>query len=300
MKKFLFSLDCELGWAEPDPPDERWNALRSAPSAGRNLYRKILDIFRKYEIPATWAFVGHLFLDECTVDSHYVSDHISAYDPYTDRATSPLYYGDDLIRMVRDDVIDHEIAGHSFSHIPYSELTTEEARQDLEALVDVAESSGYELSSFVFPTNQIAHTELLADYGFTVYRGHMQGTGHTYKSGLRALLTDPEPFLYTPPTTPRIDDHGGIRLPTSRLLRDKRWWFLQPSRLKRGIASMESDQHIHFTIHPHNFLDSKHLFRTFDSVLSIIAEMRDRNQIEVATMSDITEYEADKVLSVDH
>lgn len=287
MKKFLFTLDCELGWGEPNPPDERWDSLRSDPSAGRDLYLRILDIFRKHDIPATWAFVGHLFFDECTVDCHYNSDHISKYDPYTDRETSPLYYGDDLVAMVQDDEIEHEIAGHSFSHSMYSELTKEEARQDLQALVDVAETNGYELKSFVFPSNQVAHTELLTDHGFSVYRGHMQETSYTYKSGFRALLTNPGAFLITPPTTPITDNYGAIRLPTSRLLRDKRWWFLQPRRLRRGVASMSSDQHIHFTIHPHNFLDSKHLFRTFDSVLSIIADLRDQGQIEAITMGDL-------------
>lgn len=286
MKKFLFSLDCELSWAEPNPPDERWDALRSDPSHGRDIYRKILDVFEKHEIPATWAFVGHLFLDECTPESHCVNDRIRSFDPYSNRADSPLYYGDDLVAMVRDNEIDHEIAGHSFSHTPFTELTAAEAREDLETLVDVAERNGYELSSFVFPKNKIAHTELLAEYGFTVYRGQTQASGHTYKSGVRALLTNPRQFLDCPPTTPTTDSNGLGRLPCSRLLRDLRWWFLQPYRVKRGIASMDDDQHLHLSVHPHNFLYDDHLLETFDTTFSLIADLREQREIEVATMDE--------------
>jgi hypothetical protein len=288
MAKFLFSLDCELGWAEPDPPDKRWDALRADPSSGRDTYEHILDVFRKHKIPATWAFVGHLFLDECSPDSHYVNNRVENYDPYTNRSKSPLYYADDLVSMVQSDEVDHEIAGHSFSHTPYTELSEEEARKDIQNLIDVAENKGYELTSFVFPKNQIAHLEILAEYGLSVYRGHNQAEGHTYKSGLLALIRNHKKMLNSPPTKPITDENGLIRLPTSRLLRDERWWFLQPYRLKQGISSMDADQHIHLTVHPHNFIYDDNLFSTLESVLSIIAEMRDENKIDVVTMGELS------------
>jgi hypothetical protein len=287
MPKFLFSLDCELGWAEPDPPDSRWDALRADPTSGRDTYKKILDIFREHEIPATWAFVGHLFLDECTPDTHYVNDRVENYDPYTNLSKSPLYYAYDLVSMVHDDEINHEIAAHSFTHTPYTNLSKNEARKDIQNLIDVAESKGHELTSFVFPKNQIAHTEVIAEHSFSVYRDQNKGTNHTYKSGFRALMKNPKQFLDCPSAKPVTDDRGLVRLPTSRLLRDERWWFLQPIRLKRGIASMDENSHIHLTVHPHNFIYDDNLFRTFDSVLSIVDDLRQKNQIEIATMGEL-------------
>jgi hypothetical protein len=189
--------------------------------------------------------------------------------------------------MVRDDVVDHEIAGHSFAHTKYTDLTKAEARTDLQTLVNVAETQGYDLTSFVYPSDQIAHTELLSEFGFQVYRGGIRGSIHTYKSGFRALLRGTNQFLSCPPISPTGNENGLVRLPTSRLLRDERWWFLQPHRLKRGIASMASDQYIHLTIHPHNFLDNERLFRIFDSVLSTVASLRSQGQIEVATMDSV-------------
>jgi hypothetical protein len=286
MAKFLFSLDCELGWGEPDPPDSRWDALRADPSYGRDTYKKILDIFREYKIPATWAFVGHLFLDGCTPSTHYVNNRIEKYDPYTNISKSPLYYADDLVSMVYDDEINHEIAAHSFSHTPYTKLSEEEARQDVQNLIDIAESNRYEFTSFVFPKDQIAHTDILSEHGFSVYRGEIKGTNHTYKSGFRALMKNPKQFINCPSTKPVTDDRGLVRLSTSRLLRDERWWFLQPRRLKKGITSMDPNSHIHLTVHPHNFIYDNNLFRTFDSVLSIVDDMRKKNQIKIATMGE--------------
>jgi hypothetical protein len=100
-------------------------------------------------------------------------------------------------------------------------------------------------------------------------------------------MKNPKQFLDCPSAKPVTDDRGLVRLPTSRLLRDERWWFLQPIRLKRGIASMDENSHIHFTVHPHNFIYDDNLFRTFDSVLSIVDDLRQKNQIEIATMGEL-------------
>jgi hypothetical protein len=284
---FVFSLDCELGWAEPSPPDERWEPLRSDPHNGRNIYKRLLDLFEKYNIPATWAFVGHLFLNGCTPDDHYTIDYIKKRDPYLNIENAPLYYGDDLIEMVDDNKINHEIAGHSFAHEKYTNMSEEEAREDIFALSNAAKSNGYNLKSFVFPSNQVNHSHILEEFDFKIFRrGNLFAGPYTYKEGITTFIKRPNHFLSVLPAESKINRYNVVEQYGSLSLRSERWWFLQPYRIKRCINSMDENQTIHVSSHPHNFIQNKYLLRVLDSVLSTISGLKEQNKIDVMTMSE--------------
>jgi hypothetical protein len=286
-KTFTISLDCELNWAEPNPPDKRWDVLRSDPSAGREIYKKLLELFQKHNIPATWAFVGHLFYDECTSGQHYEDRYIERHDPHGNVQDNPLYYAPDLIEMVNNSTIDHEIGGHSFAHKPYTEMSKNEAYQDLKSLHKASKSAGYNLDSFVFPQNKIQHENILKEFDFKIYRGESLHNGpYTFKQGIPALIKSPRQFLSIPLVNLTTESGGIIQFNSSNALRSERWWFLQHIRIKRALESMKPNQSVHITAHPHDFLYIKYLIYILDSILSAVADLRDQNKLQVKTMND--------------
>src|SRR5688572_3897098 len=60
---FILSLDVELAWGMFDHGGAA--RLRKQLLAEREAIRRLLELLGRYEIPATFAIVGHLFLDQC-------------------------------------------------------------------------------------------------------------------------------------------------------------------------------------------------------------------------------------------
>jgi peptidoglycan/xylan/chitin deacetylase (PgdA/CDA1 family) len=133
MGSVVVSIDAELGWGFHDheePPSSRIDAARSG-------WHTLLDVFDTYDVPATWAVVGHLFLETCDgVHANHPS-----IDGWFDRereswTTRPdLRFGRDLVAATVDADVDHEIACHSFSHVLFddSRVTREIASAEVAA-----------------------------------------------------------------------------------------------------------------------------------------------------------------------
>ena len=121
---FSISLDLEFGWAFVLNSHHRGSAvLRRDPDSGRGAVRKLLGLFDQYNIPATWAVVGHLFLDKATADKliqpgmpQFTEGWID-WSFYKSLGNNPLYFGRDIIESILTSPVEHEIGLHSFFHI---------------------------------------------------------------------------------------------------------------------------------------------------------------------------------------
>ena len=95
----------------------------------RDAIGAIITLLDTYEIAATWAVVGHLFLESCERDplgmAHPDIVHPSqsgwtkdwfALDPCTDRRRDHLWYGADILDIIEAARVPQEIGSHSFSH----------------------------------------------------------------------------------------------------------------------------------------------------------------------------------------
>ena len=184
MASFVLSLDTELIWGS----FHRMSAARF--EAGypdiRASIHAILSLLERYEMSATWAVVGHLFLDSCEresirsgssggdhPDQSWWSEDWYSRDPCSDRGRGPLWYGPDILDTIQGARVPQEIGSHSFAHPHYGdpEMTREAAASDLDACVAAAADRGLELRSFVFPGNSEGHHDLLGERGFRAYRG---------------------------------------------------------------------------------------------------------------------------------
>ncbi len=194
----MISADFELAWAfryTKTQKDPVANALEKARLARKN-FPGLIQLCDKYNVPITWATVGHLFLDSCVKDNGVPHKHLerlnhfeSPYwkfdngdwfkdDPCSNIKEDPEWYATDLIDMIINSKVNHEIGSHTFSHIDCREsvCTPEVFKLELEECKKMASTKNIDLKSFVFPGHTIGNIDHLAELGFTSYRSNFVNT----------------------------------------------------------------------------------------------------------------------------
>lgn len=182
----VVSIDTELAWGSAykgTPAASENEASRSA--AERQIVDAILDLFAMCGISATWAVVGHLFLEGCrpvegrkhpdVIRPNYVWFQGDWFDPdpTSDVETDPMWYAPDIIKRITRATPSQEIGCHSFSHLMVGEegCSASAFASDLDACSQAAGNHDIRLQSFVFPRNSVGHLDVLADHGYRAYRG---------------------------------------------------------------------------------------------------------------------------------
>ena len=133
----LISTDFEMAWAwqfSKNSPNPLKEAKKLALIERENV-PLILQICDEYNIPLTWATVGHLFLNSCNSISGCVHPDILRLphfennfwkfsgkdwfenDPSTNYINDPEWYCPDLIKLILETKVKHEIGFHTFSLI---------------------------------------------------------------------------------------------------------------------------------------------------------------------------------------
>src|SRR4051794_17974904 len=174
----VVSADLELAWA--------WRYARSAPDPSALAHRRavqgrrnmpvLLDLCDRFDVPVTWATVGHLLLDRCERVNGTVHPEVPRvphftnalwryeqgdwfdHDPgATDRASAawPDWHGPDIVRDIMQRRTAHEIGCHTFSHAVFSDdvCPPEVASAELRRCQELAAEWGIPLQSFVFSGN---------------------------------------------------------------------------------------------------------------------------------------------------
>ncbi len=307
---FVISLDEELIWGSFDhTPEDRWSAENPDP---RGVVRDLLGLFEEYEIPCTWAVVGHLFLRSCERGTDgrahpelarpsfpWHQGDWFAGDPCSDRQRAPLWYGDDLLDWILDARVGHEIGCHSFSHVVYGDpgCGAEVARDDIKACLEAARSRGVTLRSFVFPRNVEGHHGLLAEHGFSAYRGEDPAWFRPLPSRPKRIAHLADQLLgITPPVSSPHERLPGLwNIPGSMIFLPRngvRRFVPLATRVRKahaGLARAVAEQRVfHLWFHPFNFsADRIAMLRAFGSVLRRAAELRDRGFLDISTMGQL-------------
>lgn len=298
MGSVVISIDAELGWGFHDLPDPPMARVE----AGRSGWSTLLEVLDTHDLPATWAIVGHLMLDDC--DGVH-ADHASIPDWFDRergewRDRPDLRFGCDLVTDLMDSPTDHEIACHTFSHVLFddSRATRDIAIAEIEAAIQAAERFGIEYDSFIFPRNAVGHREFLAEYGFSCYRSKATVPGGPHRQSARKLIAaiDPRPVELV---TPSIDEYGLVDVPPSLFL----FGFEDPPRrvaeifgtdpivrqAKRGIdRASTTDGLFHMWLHPNNLKTERDITR-LDEIFRHLAATRENTDLQVETMAAIAE-----------
>ncbi len=328
---FVVSLDFELFWGMFDKVTlleygERIKGERTA-------IPRMLDVFSKYHIHATWATVGMLMardkkdlltlLPNETLRPKYPNMDISSYEYIkhapieTDTIPDIYHFGEDLVWKILKTPF-QEIGNHTFSHFYCIDGYTNDIsvfNADLTAFENIIKRYETSAESIVFPRNQASEEALrmCGARGIRAYRG--TESHFLYKPrkdaeqsliirGLRLLdhyINVSGQHTYPLPTaTVGIP----LNIPASRFLRP---WssllrFLEPlriGRIKRAMTyAAEHGEVFHLWWHPHNFgINQEQNFKNLQNILEHYKKLNEEYGMESASMSDITKSIDERALS---
>jgi hypothetical protein len=276
----IISLDCEGRWGVADH-------LTPHTAAGltdvrlRTAYRAVTDLFAAHAISATFAFV-ELFARPASRETTALVRDFAQEMPYLARAAEGLAAGEE--GWVGDWAYDmaaeggHEIAFHGFTHVPWPMLTRDQARREL------AMARPEHLRTMVYPRNQIAHADLLAEFGCKAYRGHRR-----FPSRAHSLLSEFD--LGTPSQPmPAAGNGGALELPSGVFVN----WRSGPRKLVPTAVTRRRARNLlhhaartggvaHFWLHPENIATAPATLANVEAVVAEIVRLRDAGQICVET-----------------
>ncbi len=312
----VLSIDVELSWGRFDVLPMA--ILDAEAQEERTLITRLLALLDRYDIPATWAMVGHLMIERCARDPNgqahpevqprpafsWLPYDWYHFDPCTSAEKAPGWYAPDILRSVRAARTRHEIGSHSFAHIYYGDpaCCPEAAEADLKAAIETAARNGITLKSFVFPRNRVGHLEALRKAGILAFRG-MHPFEEQKHSPFMKLVLKPisamGQLLGLPPTPVRAEEvlPGLWDLPGNHYFRARTGLrrILPPGTeaLKgtRGInQAVRSGGLYHVWFHPYNLRQNPHeMFSNLEGLFAYAAQMREEGLLKILTMGDYAE-----------
>ena len=315
----VISLDFEMMWGCHD-----WATIDGYGKSNiinvRNVIKRLLALFEKYGIHATFASVGMLMLDGKDELLSSIPDKLPSYNnrcmsPYKEGYIDNISKDDEGLFFAPDIIGDlkrHpgiEIGTHTFCHYYCWEdgQTVAQFECDIKNAVEIAKRNGIHVNSIVFPKNNVSgeYLKVVAKYGIKIYRGNPRRffkkssniVGNITQRVLRLLdnyiplAKNTYSYLNIRPT------NDVVNIPASRFLRpynSKLRWFekIRVARIKKEILAAARNQEIyHLWWHPHNFgnnIDEN--FSMLEDILRIYSECSDKYGMMSLTMSELSDY----------
>ncbi len=295
--RFILSFDCEGKWGMADDP-----AMATNNPIGYNslvkAYAGIFEILERYEVPATFALVGlfaggyeeYIESRNKLLESKPHKNWLQIPERSFSAGITDGWFYPELVERIRSKGM-HEIASHSYSHLPmHNEGVTDKSfATELELVKQWKVANSIELSTFIYPRNQIQFKDALNDFEYLGYRQcDIQNTAYATrlkilqdecniqkKSDMHSVFANP---IAIPPGTFLNWRHGPRRaIPKSITMR--RWANVLKHAVSTGGVA-------HLWMHPHNLITAKGQVEFFEDAISRVAEFRNSGLIEVRTQSD--------------
>jgi hypothetical protein len=230
---FCISIDTELLWGRVKNPTPFLDDAKKI----RPVVKKLLTLFEKYQIPATWAIVGEIF-----------------------NPGDSIWHGQDIIKMIKA-CPNQEIACHSYSHEIFDENIISQSVAETEIKKCLKVARPLQLRSFVFPKNIVGYLEILKKHGFTSYRGSEQSWFSKIPKLQKLFQILDFTLLFTPPVSSPSKDHSGlVNIPGSMYYVSARGLrkYIPPKfrliKVKRGLKKAVKKKKIfHLWFHPIDF-----------------------------------------------
>lgn len=276
--QFIISLDFELLWGVRDHFDR--DRYGHYVLGAREAIPRMLDLFHRYDIQATWATVGFLFCEDKDELIASIPDVLPQYDSpslsnysYFDEVganekADPYYFAPSLISAIAE-TPGQEIATHTLSHFYCLEdgASLESFAADISMARTLAKRRGIALKSIVFPRNQYTqpHLDVCHAQGITHYRGNPKAWAYrpgkgTEQTALRRALRLVDAYSGVLGAQDfQVTESQPVNVPASRFLRPNsgRLSTLHPrhvATIKAGMTrAARAGTGYHLWWHPHNF-----------------------------------------------
>lgn len=185
---FIISLDFELLWGVFD--HETKESYRERILGARKAIPRLLELFKKYDIHATWGVVGLLMAENKneqilfspTCVPKYTNNNLSAYNHMqfvgNNEDEDYFHFANSLVNLILK-YENQEIASHTYSHYYCNEDGQNETsfKEDLVAAKTIAkEKFNIDLKSIILPRNQINsdYIDAIDACGFYCVRGNKE------------------------------------------------------------------------------------------------------------------------------
>ncbi len=309
----MLSLDFELVWGSRDLYDPIEPLLAQARVTRESVFDPLLNTLTRLGLRATWATVGHLFLESARREGgrlhpDLVQPRHSWHPrpwfeavPAGDEVSHPEYYARSLVLRLKE--AGQEVGSHSFSHPIFGDpgCSRQVADTELAACVREAKALGIELRSFVFPRNVEGHLDLLARHGFRCWRGPApdwyrtaplpQSVGRVGHLAQVLAATGP------PMVMPIAGPHGLWNIPASASYLPSdgpRRAIPVQRRVERAMAGLraaeKSGKIFHFWLHPINLAaHTRPMLAGLVEILEQAARLRDQGKLDIQTMGEVAD-----------
>jgi len=295
----IISFDCEGKWGRADKLDDPsawWYANENLTPA----YRQLVNLLAKYEMKATFAFVGALTLSADEFQSN-ADRFLGNPDPRAVSWTAPFiedlkqgrvdgWLNPEALRIVTSRP-EHEVGAHGFTHTALSEsfISPEGFRHEMECLKALPVFQRDDLT-IIYPRNRVGYSHMLKEYGFTGFRKALK-PDRMKKPGRIINLLDAVNVMqraqaHARPGAPVEIPAGfvlnwrvGIRKKIPAQLTVRCW----KHALQDAIARKRV---LHIWAHPHNFVSGDHMFDLFEEIIKPIAAARDAGKIANLTQRE--------------
>lgn len=293
--KFVISLDFELHWGVYDALGNEYNKNILG---ARKAIPKILELFDKYKIHATWATVGMLFCKDIDDFNKYKPKKLPIYkneslNPYNieigkSENEDKLHYAYSLLKLIKN-CPNQEIASHSYSH--YNALALgqvkEQFEDDLKSAILVAkELLDIDLKSYVFAKNEINfdYIDILKKHDIKIFRStpnHMIYSKGQNLSLIEKAIRMLDAYINITGYYSSSIQKGNIHSTQGdRFLRPYKNTLLNKLMIKRIKKEMlyaaKNNRVYHLWWHPHNF--GINLEKNLDNLRIILEYYSDLNK----------------------
>ena len=315
--KFVISLDFELMWGVRDKKNKE--------NYGENIIGvhkvipKLLKIFRKYDIKATFSTVGLLFFETKmellatipTIKPIYKNPNLSPYNGHfdglgRDYKSDMYHFAPELIKEIQK-YPEQEIGTHTFSHYYCLEQgqTIDAFKADIKSAISVAKKYNIPLTSLVFPRNQFNddYLKICLELGIFCYRGNEHSWLYKAKNGddetyFRRALRLLDAYLnlsgHNCYSDQFLKSKMPINIPSSRFLRPysskiKIIDGLRLYRIKSGITyAAKNNLTYHLWWHPHNFgINQDENFSFLEKILKHYQFLNNKYNFQSYTLSTL-------------
>jgi hypothetical protein len=315
--KFVISLDFELMWGVRDKKDK--TNYGEHIKGVHNVIPRLLVIFKKYKIKATFSTVGLLFFESKKellsnlpdLKPQYNDPNLSPYNGYFDILENDYkmdiyHFAPNLIKEIQK-YPEQEIGTHTFSHYYCLEpgQTIDTFKADIETAISVARNNNIQLTSLVFPRNQFNddYLKICLELGIFCYRGNEHSWLYKAKNGndesaIRRAFRLIDAYFNISGHHCYSDDFLKIKMPinipSSRFLRpfSRKLKFLDGFRLQRIKSGMtyaaKNNLTYHLWWHPHNFgLNQDENFLFLEKILTHYQFLNITYNFQSHTMSSL-------------
>lgn len=306
---FIVSLDYEIMWGAIFNKSAEAGYRYRTPYV-QQIYPRLLDLFKKYEIHATWAVVGGIACTDKEEALGLAPSSIS--DPYGTESLKNFIKDikpeDYYLYFDRKSVVDiyktpyQEVGSHTFSHFYFYEHSNaenkliEDLRSSKTVIEDVIKNN---ITTLIMPKNQVDDGIFtgMRENNFSVYRGAQISDRFNKRNRLFQFIRFVDAYLpvrgdsiYSISEIKQSDLYN-VRASWFWRTYDKRLALLEPLKLWRIKTQLkhaaQKGKVFHLWFHPHNLsADYERNLETLEKVFIYYSELKEKYGMRSLNMKE--------------